>query len=54
MPESELTLIFREVAREMAAEGRPLPVPPDQQDDELDAEFWARVATKRMGISPAG
>lgn len=44
--EKNMAQIFREVADEMEAEGQPVPVPPDHEDDERDAEFWVRVDRK--------
>jgi hypothetical protein len=44
-PERLLNLV-RQVNDEFAAEGRPLPLPPDPDDAELDREFWDRVALR--------
>jgi hypothetical protein len=44
---SSLTKVVRDVARDFAAEGRPLPVPPDRVDADtenaLDRGFWDEV-----------
>ena len=48
-PES-LARIVREVNEEFAAQGRPLPLPPDETDDKLDGQFWAEV-DRRMAIA---
>ena len=40
---ASITQVVRSVADELAAEGTPLPVPPDNDDAAIDEHFWKQV-----------
>jgi hypothetical protein len=40
---ARLPKLLQRVSDGLAAEGRPLPEPPDPDDQDLDDEFWRRV-----------
>ena len=54
---SSLTKVVRDVARDFAAQGRPLPVPPDRMDtateNARDREFWAEVDRRMAELERA-
>ena len=54
---SSLTTVVRDVARDFAAQGRPLPVPPDRVDaateNALDREFWDEVDRRMKELREA-
>jgi hypothetical protein len=54
---SSLTTVVRDVARDFAAQGRPLPVPPDRLDADtenaLDREFWVEVDRRMAELERA-
>ena len=46
----DLSALFREVNDEFAGRGQPLPLPPDADDERLDALFWKEVVER---LTPA-
>jgi hypothetical protein len=42
----ELAEAMDQVREELASENRPLTVPPDRDEDDLDCEFWDRVRSR--------